>query len=362
MDSLTQVVLGSAVSVALAGRRIGPRKAALLGAALGTLPDLDVVIRHADPVANFVLHRSWSHSLLVHAVLTPLIGEALVRVFKGLREHRITAYATVFLCLATHTLLDAMTVYGTQLLWPLDKTPYGVGSIFIIDPLYTIPLLAAMIWSLAARGWSDRLRRATLGALVLSTAYLGWSWAAQQIADRKARKILADAGLSAEQLIATPTPFNTLFWRSIAVDGPVYYNIYQPLFGGPETARIHLHRRLAADGPCVDTISSGRTVAEFSKGYYRTLVDGADFRIADLRMGMTPDFVFDFRIAERNGDKWTEIHPERVVTDRTGAAGDVPWLISGILGDGTDRVAEAASLIDGSDPKHAALPEKPNCG
>ena len=43
MDSLTQVVLGSAVGYAVLGNKIG-RKAALWGAALGTLPDLDVFI------------------------------------------------------------------------------------------------------------------------------------------------------------------------------------------------------------------------------------------------------------------------------------------------------------------------------
>ena len=83
MDSLTQVVLGAAVSVAVSGRRIGARKAALLGAGIGTLPDLDVLVRHGDPVRDFILHRGWSHSLLVHAAVTPVLAEAAIRVFKG---------------------------------------------------------------------------------------------------------------------------------------------------------------------------------------------------------------------------------------------------------------------------------------
>ena len=41
MDSLTQVALGSAVGYAVLGNKIG-RKAVFWGAALGTLPDLDV--------------------------------------------------------------------------------------------------------------------------------------------------------------------------------------------------------------------------------------------------------------------------------------------------------------------------------
>mgnify|MGYP003670724610 CR=1 FL=1 len=362
MDSLTQIVLGAAVSVAVSGRRIGPRKAALLGAGLGTLPDLDVLISHGDAVSDFILHRGWSHSLLVHATLTPLIAEGLMRAFSGLREHRVTAYLTVFLCLATHALLDAMTVYGTQLLWPLTNTPYGIGSVFIIDPLYTLPLAIAAVWALLRRDWSARAGRITAVALTLSSLYLGWSLAAQQIADGKAREVLAQAGLTAGKLLATPMmPFNTLFWRTIAIDGNRYYNIYQPLFAGTDAARIHIHPRLAETGPCLDTIPSGAAVAVFSKGYYRTFMDDSGLRIADLRMGVTPSFVFDFRVAVPDGARWKAIMPERVRNARS-ASGDIGWLLDGMRGGNGVRPAEAASLFDPATPVLAALPETLSCG
>ena len=49
MDSLTQIALGSAVGVAVMGRRTAVWKAALWGAIGGTLPDLDTFIDHGDP-------------------------------------------------------------------------------------------------------------------------------------------------------------------------------------------------------------------------------------------------------------------------------------------------------------------------
>ncbi|MEQ8334937.1 metal-dependent hydrolase [Nisaea sp.] len=361
MDSLTQIVLGAAVSTAVSGRRIGPRKAALLGAGLGTLPDLDVLLRHGDAVSDFVLHRSWSHSLLVHAAVAPLIAEAVMRVFSGLREHRVTAYLTVFLCLVTHALLDAMTIYGTQLLWPLTDTPFGIGSIFIIDPLYTLPLAIAAVWALLRRDWSAKIGRVTATALTLSTLYLGWSLVAQQIADGKARDILAHAGIKAEKVLATPMPFNTLFWRTIAIEGTRYYNIYQPLFAGPDAARIHAHPRLVEAAPCLDTIPSATAVAAFSKGYYRTLMDDSGLRIADLRMGVTPSFVFDFRVAVPDGERWKAIMPERVQNTRS-APGDISWLLDGMFGGSGIRPAEAASVYDPAAPLLAALPEMPACG
>ena len=63
MDSLTQVVLGAAVSVAVMRRRSAVWKAALWGGVAGTLPDLDVLIAHGDPILNMVLHRAESHAL-----------------------------------------------------------------------------------------------------------------------------------------------------------------------------------------------------------------------------------------------------------------------------------------------------------
>ena len=52
MDSLTQVALGSAVGFAVLGNKIG-RKAVFWGAALGTLPDLDVFLPYGGPVESF---------------------------------------------------------------------------------------------------------------------------------------------------------------------------------------------------------------------------------------------------------------------------------------------------------------------
>src|SRR3990167_154132 len=51
MDSITQAVLGATLQGALLGRWQG-RKALLYGAALSTLPDLDVVIDYGDALAE----------------------------------------------------------------------------------------------------------------------------------------------------------------------------------------------------------------------------------------------------------------------------------------------------------------------
>ena len=114
MDSLTQAVLGATIQGVGMGRYQG-RKALLYGAMLGTLPDLDVLIRYADPVSAMTYHRGFTHSLFV----LPLLALVLAWLIKKRWPHSAYGfgrlYATLCLALVTHPLLDAFTVYGTQL-------------------------------------------------------------------------------------------------------------------------------------------------------------------------------------------------------------------------------------------------------
>ncbi|GHD64149.1 membrane protein [Thalassobaculum fulvum] len=353
MDSLTQAALGAAVGTAVLGRRLGPRRAALAGAVLGTLPDLDVFWPFDDPVDAFVLHRGATHSLVVQALATPLFGEALVRGFRALREHRRLAWAAVYLCLSTHALLDAMTVYGTRLLWPLWTEPVGVGSVFIIDPLYTLPLLVAVVWALCLRAWTPRFGRVLAAALALSTGYLGWGVAAQGIARDRADAVLAEAGIAPERTLATPTPFNTLFWRVIAIDGDRYLNLYVPLLGGADAVTAYVHPR-GGDG-CLAGVPVAGTLSRFAHGFVRYERSGADWRVADLRMGLTPSYVFRFAVAADRGGIATPVAPARVRTARSGD-GDVDWLLAGMAGRAAVRTAERDAALDLDAVRLAARP------
>ncbi|MFA6615443.1 MAG: metal-dependent hydrolase, partial [Hydrogenophaga sp.] len=188
MDSLTQITLGAAVSVAVMGRRTAIWKAALWGGIAGTLPDLDALIDHGDPLLNMVRHRAESHSLLLLTLFSPLLAR-LVSHLHGQTALWRRWWLALWLALFTHPLLDTMTVYGTQLLQPFSDHPYAVGSVFIIDPAYTLPLLLGVIAALA-RGRQGSGLRWNLAGLVLSTAYLGWSVVAQQWATQVAHASL----------------------------------------------------------------------------------------------------------------------------------------------------------------------------
>lgn len=295
MDSLTQIALGATLAAALAPPQ-QRRRALVYGAMLGTLPDLDVLIHYGDPVADFTYHRSFSHSLLVLSLSAPLLWLLCRHFDAALRTHPRRWLAIFWLALITHPLLDAMTIYGTQLLWPVDHTPYGVGSVFIIDPIYTLPLLAAMIW-VARRPFSAGAARSLPWALALSTAYLGWSVVAQRHVEAHARQALMAEGNVPAQVLALPSAFNTLLWRVLVrEDGgyrEAYYSLLADDWPGP-------WRRFASADELVPALA-GQWAFErlrwFTHGYYAIHREGEDVVLTDLRMGSEPAYVFRFNIA-----------------------------------------------------------------
>ena len=113
MDSVTQLVLGAAVGEATLGRKIGNR-ALLWGAALGTLPDLDVFIPLGDVVSDFTYHRSASHSLFMLALLTPLLAWVATRIHPDTRALFKRWMLAIYLIFVTHVLLDSLTAYGRR--------------------------------------------------------------------------------------------------------------------------------------------------------------------------------------------------------------------------------------------------------
>ncbi len=302
MDSLSQVALGASVGIAAMSGRTAVWKPALWGAVCGTLPDLDVFIDHGDPILNMVLHRAESHALFWLSVASLPIAAAIARLHGEWAIWR-RWWLAVWLMLVTHPLLDAMTVYGTQLGLPFTNHPYGVGSIFIIDPLYTVPLLVGIVWALVARG-SPRGLRANAVGFGLATAYLAWSVAAQAMVTHTARtalKALKAQGIAASQLLVTPTAFNTLLWRVVAIDGDRYHEGFRSLLDGAQPMQFDSFPRGLALAPELERLDGVQRMQAFTHGHYKLHETGGRLYVTDLRMGQEPAYSFDFAVAERRG-------------------------------------------------------------
>ncbi|MDB5886828.1 MAG: hypothetical protein JWR74_2999 [Polaromonas sp.] len=293
MDSLTQIALGSAVGVAVMGRRTAVWKAALWGAVAGTLPDLDTFVDHGNAILNMTRHRAESHSLFYLTLAAPVLAWLAARLHGEAALFK-RWWLALWLALVTHPLLDVMTVYGTQLLFPFSDYPFGVGSIFIIDPLYTVPLIAGVAWAL--RPHSVGGLRWNAAGLALSTLYLAWSVLAQQQAAQAARASLEARGVATSGLLVTPAPFNTLLWRLVATTPTQYFEGHYSLLDGSRRIDWTAHERGAALIAQHGSAPSVARIAAFSHGFYRmSSADGRLF-VTDLRMGLEPAYTFNFNL------------------------------------------------------------------
>lgn len=316
MDSLTQAILGAAVGEAALGRRVGYRAPAW-GAVLGTLPDLDVFYPYADAVSAFTWHRGPTHSLFVLAAITPLVVWLIRRLHPDTADQRRGWYLLVLLVFGTHVLLDCFTVYGTQALWPLPVAPVGWGTIFIIDPLYTVSLAAGLLGALVLhRRHPRRAARWARAGLALSTLYLAWSAGAKLYAMERVQDQLAGEDVAYQRLDVLPTPFNTLVWRVLGMSEEGYFEGFYSL-ASPEIELDLVHHpnrpELLAG---LAGIPAVKRLTWFTKGFHSVRLQGDDLILTDLRMGMEPSYAFSFRIAEAGNPHLRPVLPERIETRR----------------------------------------------
>lgn len=323
MDSLSQAVLGASIAAACAPR--GQRRAALLaGAVLGTMPDLDVAIDYGDPVANFTQHRGFSHSLIVLAPFSVLLWLAAKRLLAPVRAAPGRWFAAIALTLMTHPILDAHTAYGTQLLWPLDVPPVMWSTLFIIDPLYTLPLLVGTI-AVAFRPAGRVAGRLLQAGLVLSTLYVGWSWIAKYSVGTHVEQTLAATAQANSPVFTTPTPFNTLLWRVVVLTDDGYLEGFDSLLDGNDEVQFTAHRSETIELERAGDIAAVRRLRWFARDFVKASVDEDRLVLADLRMGQEPFYVFTHVVATRGNPHWQAVTPEQIPLAVTDRALDETW-------------------------------------
>lgn len=222
MDTLTQIVLGATVGQATARKRIG-RAALAIGAVGGLMPDLDVFAAGAlGPLAEWRYHRGVTHSLFFGPVVGPALGYALWAALRRWRPHSTLAVpmalgpiiAVLTLALVTHPLLDLFTVYGTQLLAPFSDARFSISAVPIIDPVYTLLLVVALVIGLLPRAGRGAHAAAAV-ALALSSAYVFYGWSQNQQAEALARRQLAAEGVRAADIRAYTTIFQPWLRRLV---------------------------------------------------------------------------------------------------------------------------------------------------
>ncbi len=288
MDSLTQATLGAAVGHLCWHGKLG-RKALLYGAVIGTIPDLDIIVYpFLDGVLRLYWHRGESHSIFFMFLGAIPTAWLLSRMLKEKKLSFSLACLGAFLIYATHILIDVFTIYGTQLLAPLSRLGFGFGNFFIIDPLFTLPLLLGIISAgVVKRPWNIR---ANIFGLVLAGSYALWSLSIQSFADQKFRVAAEKSGHEIHRHLTTASAFTTFLWRHVAETSDGFLLGYWSIFDNPDKV-IEFHY-IPKQADRVTDIQNSRTFAVvewFSKGWWCVMSsDETSVRIVDLRFSEVP--------------------------------------------------------------------------
>lgn len=318
MDSITQFVLGAAVGeVTLKGVR--PRVEGgkpfrwgpfWLGGLVGTLPDLDVFARRylTGPQA-LGFHRGITHSVFFCTLVTPLLAWVFARLFKRYDVSWRQWNIFVWLGLNTHWMIDSLTTYGTQVFLPFSNYPVNIGSVFIIDPMYTVPLAIGLLWTLLASRRDRPYRPKGIRAgLVFSTLYLALTLGSKYAVLARFESSARAQGIPYRQMISVATPFNSILWYGYADTGEDVWvadsSLLDPLDRPLRWQRIPKgHETVKGFGQGV----ADKRLIWFSRGFYRLdSVDGQpifiDLRFSRLKSWFLPvapqgdDYIFRFAL------------------------------------------------------------------
>lgn len=304
MDSLTQIVLGAAVGNEILGKKLG-NKAILYGAIAGTIPDLDVLFgKLLDPITAVEIHRGFSHSVLFFLILSPLLALILTRLEKkkGVTFKEATFFW--FFGLLTHALLDFFTTWGTQLLWPLEHR-FSLQSIFVIDPMYTLPFLTFLLLSMRKKNTFEKRKFWNRTGLIMSTSYLFFTLFVQSLALQKFEKQLELNQVSHKEIVVKPSPFNIILWTTnIKVVGGYLIGDYSFLDTKPIQFQFIPTQNELLENKKNEPII--KQLKRLSEGWYCITEKNGDLLFNDLRFGLMNNdpnnltFAFSYKIWKEN--------------------------------------------------------------
>jgi inner membrane protein len=284
LDSLTQAALGAAIGGVFFGKEKGSR-AIWTGAAVATLPDLDVVLyAFYDSLEMLSIHRGLSHSFFFSTLAGLVVAYVLSRIkmWSAISFWPLAAFS--WACLYTHILLDAFTAYGTQLWAPFSAQRVGLDSINVVDPVYTLPLLLGIFAALWIGRSSKDAWKYNRWGLYVSTAYLFLTLANKQNIKTIVRTDMAQQGVETEALMTMPVGAANIRWYGVGKTSDSIFLRQYDLAGrahGPMEG-------FAIQDSLLDMVDP--EVAEcmrwFAKGFYTVQRTDTSIRVYNLQVDM----------------------------------------------------------------------------
>lgn len=299
MDSITQAVLGAAIGKVCLGNKLG-NKAIWIGAAIATIPDLDVItLPFLDPLQRLSMHRGYSHSILFCVLLALLLSYLLQRMkmFESLSFSRLLIFH--WLALSTHILLDGFTSYGTLLFLPFSDCRFGFDSINVIDPIYTLPLLIGVLVSAFSKNKSWIVQHSNSLGIAISCIYLATTLVIKNDVADRFEKAINSQNIQITKLHSQPVGIGSLHWFGL---GHTQYGFYMGDYSYNNPKEIELtffpnsdSLLLKLDDYTVDRMKW------FAKDFYHVVEQGDSLFFYNMQVDMQGIYDLDNRKAPTRG-------------------------------------------------------------
>lgn len=284
MDSITHTVLGACLGEAIAGKQLG-KKAMLLGALTNNIPDLDVIGRlWMQPVEALLAHRGVTHSIAFVLLFSPALALLFKKLFSGSPLSQKKWLLLSASGLGLHIFFDASTSYGTGWLEPFHHARISFNSLFIIDPLFSLPLLIGTIALLVIRNNPARRIKWAKISMAITGIYFITASMNKLYVNRVVERNIFVQRIACDDYMATPTPFNSLLWYVVVRNENENYTGYYSLFDKNPLISFH---RFSRNDSILLTCNTKETqdFIRFSKGYYCVQLKNDSVVISDMRFG-----------------------------------------------------------------------------
>ena len=282
MDPVTHLVSGGLVS-----RMANDQNAQynFLGLCMvsAIAPDVDFVVGVLGPEAALAHHRGITHSFaggLLIALLLTLVFWMRRKPFRFL-----TGFTYSYLLILVHIFLDLVTSYGTQILAPFSNHRFSLDSVFIIDPVMTLPAIGLLAAGVIMK---NRAKKLAIAGIVILICYPLINVGIRIYLQERLENRLKAQSVRFQSLDLLPDPFTPFFWKVILTDGSEYRSGTYALIQPNTPVVFTSYRR--AEGPLVQAAVQGSSMfrtymwfAAYPTAETEITPDGPMITLTDLR-------------------------------------------------------------------------------
>ncbi len=221
MDQLSHCLLGAltvrTMIVSKASPFPGPATCMVVTALAAVFPDIDYLAFWIDPLVFLAdIHRGPTHSLILLPIWALLLGYSIARVMRQSDKWRVYSVLCA-IGILTHIAADLLTVYGTQILYPLSAQRFSFGITFVVDPYFSAIVFLSLVISIR---WPYRYV-AVCGLLCLLSYLLLQTVLYHQAV--RVTQVYADSLNDVQSIRVIPQPLSPFNWQLIVIKKNGYH-------------------------------------------------------------------------------------------------------------------------------------------